>query len=82
MVWPRSLMSYHRSHMPLGASYEEEMLALRRREVAAAEARARGDRWSRVWQALQAVAVAGIPVLTFLGVREWIAGKEAPRVRP
>jgi hypothetical protein len=39
------------------------------------EAQGRGNQWARLWQALQAVAIAGIPIAGFLGIRGgWFKG--------
>lgn len=61
----------------IGLTEEEEReraLALREREVLVSEAqldisRARlaAEKKGRVWDALQVIAIAGIPIITFLG---------------
>lgn len=72
-------MPYHPAynHYSVGLTEEEErdaMLALREREVKVSEQRlelereqAKAAAKGRFWDILQAVALAGIPIITFLG---------------
>ena len=73
-------MPYHSTYShysAIGLTEEEEReraLALREREVVVTEAqleisrqRLEAERKGRIWDALQVIAIAGIPIITFLG---------------
>ncbi|MFH1834242.1 MAG: hypothetical protein ABH877_04385 [bacterium] len=66
------------SYLPQGITEEERadaMLDLRRREVLLQEKAYTEKQSGKFWRYLSTFATVGLPVLTFLGFREYFAAK-------
>jgi hypothetical protein len=73
-------MAYETSHTPVGLTEEDErtiMVELRRQEVGLEERRLEAERKRGFWEALQAIALIGIPIATFFGLQRYFRGKSA-----
>ena len=72
------------SYIPTGITTEERedaLLALRRREVELREREFTEKQRTRLWTYLTTFATVGLPILTFLGFKEYFAARRRRKAK-